>query len=206
MSMPAPALPVEITVNAANEGIPIAAIARITNTPFADVAECLQEAQARGALIDMPRPDWPPGIRVKDRYPAVSLPNDNDLQFLCGKAFKLTQLEAGFLVALLRHRQVEKGRLHGVVEHQRQTRSPNDHEATDPKMVDVMICKLRKKLKTIDPALKIETIWGSGYYIEAEMKPRIIAHLDGDGNASQPQEEVSAGALGKEQGIFHHPV
>jgi DNA-binding winged helix-turn-helix (wHTH) protein len=169
-----------IAINAANEGIPVAAIARITRTPFDEVIECLKAAKARGEVIDMPRPDWPPGVKLHDRLPSLPLPNDSDLQFLCGKAFKLTQLEAGFLVALLKNRQVEKTRLHGIVEHQRQQRSPNDHEATDPKMVDVMICKLRKKMKTVDDALVIETIWGSGYYVAADMKPKILAHLDGD--------------------------
>lgn len=181
----------QVAINAANEGIPVAAIARIIQQPIDVAYEILKDAKARGSIADVPRPDWPPGVRVNDRLPSVPLPSDQDLAFLCGKAFKLTALEAGFLVALLKNRQVEKGRLHGIVEHKRNTRpsQPDHMEATDPKMVDVMICKLRKKLKTVDPKLKIETVWGTGYYIEADMKPRIISHLDGADNA--PQQEVT---------------
>lgn len=175
----------QILINAANEGIPVAAIARVVQKPLDEVYDDLYDAQARGAIIEIPRADWPPGVRIRERVPAVALPSDDDLRFLAGKAYKLTQLEAGFLVSLLRHRQVEKSRLHGIVEHQRQTRSPNDHDPTDPKMVDVMICKLRKKLKIVDASLKIETVWGSGYYIETDMKAKIIAHLDGGMHAAE---------------------
>lgn len=185
----------QTAINAANEGIPVAAIARIVNIPLDETYALLKDAKERGAIAELPRADWPPGTRINDRMPSVPLPSDQDLAFLCGKAFKLTALEAGFLVALLKNRQVEKGRLHGIVEHQRNTRpnQPDHMEATDPKMVDVMICKLRKKLKTVDAKLKIETIWGSGYYIEADMKPRIIAHLDG---ASHAPQEATAAELG----------
>ncbi len=183
----------ELIVNAANEGIPVAAIARVTHSPLDHTYEVLREAKERGAVSDLPRADWPPGTRIGDRLPSVPLPSDKDLIFLCGKAFKLTVLEAGFLVALLKNRQVEKARLHGIVEHQRNTRSnqPDHMEATDPKMVDVMICKLRKKLKSVDGKIEIKTIWGSGYYIETDMKPRIISHLDGANNAATTKEAAA---------------
>lgn len=179
----------EIAINAANEGIPVAAIARILQHSLEETYELLKDARDRGSIAELPRADWPPGIKINDRLPSVPLPSDTDLAFLCAKTFKLTALEAGFLVALLKNRQVEKARLHGIVEHQRATRpnQPNAMEATDPKMVDVMICKLRKKLKTVDAALEIKTIWGSGYYVEQPMKAQIIAHLNGGPDATQEQ-------------------
>ncbi len=197
---PPPALvAATVAVNAANEGIPVAAIGRILNTPFGDILETLREQKDLGRLIDMPRSDWPPGTRVADRLPALSLPNDDDLSFMCKKTYKLTGLEASFLVVLLKHKHVEKTRLHNIVENQRAMRAtqPNNKDATDPKMVDVMICKLRKKLKVIDKDLKIETIWGGGYYIEAAMKPRIVAYADGDQNASKEAITADAPARGR---------
>lgn len=186
---------IPVAVAAANEGIPVAAIARIIHQPLDDVYETLKDERSRGAIADMPRADWPPGTKIASRIPDVPLPSTDDMAFMCKKAFKLTSLEAAFLVTLIKHRQVEKTRLHNIVEQQRLTRSsqPNEMEATDPKMVDVMICKLRKKLKTVDKDLKIETIWGGGYYIETTMKPRIIAHLEDD---NAPQEAPPAALLG----------
>lgn len=176
-----------VAVAAANEGIPVAAIARILREPMGDVYELLNVEKSRGSIADLPRADWPPGTKINDRVPSISLPNDDDLAFLCKKTFKLTALEAGFLVVLLKHRQVEKSRLHNIVEQQRMTRStqPNSNDPTDPKMVDVMICKLRKKLKAVDVVLRIETIWGGGYYIETLVKPLIIAHVNGEPHATQ---------------------
>lgn len=176
-----------IIANAANEGIPVCAIARIVSHPSADVYEALNDAKALGKIVEIPKADWPPGSRIADRAPLLSLPSDDDLGFMLKKSFKLTSLEAGFLVVLLKHKQVEKTRLHNIVEHQRATRQsqPSATESTDPKMVDVMICKLRKKLKNVDPALKIETIWGGGYYIEPAIKPKIVAHVNGEPHASQ---------------------
>lgn len=185
----------DLAVNAANEGIPVAAIARILRRALDETYLDLKEAKDRGAISDLPRADWPPGTRRMDRIPSVPLPDDKDLTFMCGKTFKLTSLEAGFLVSLLKNRQVEKTRLHNIVEHQRNTRQnqPDHMEATDPKMVDVMICKLRKKLRVIDKALKIETIWGSGYYVETDMKIRILSHLDGAGDGKKKEAPATTG-------------
>lgn len=193
-----PAAPIimPIAINAANEGIPVAAIARIINRPFDVTLEALHEAKDRGSIAELPRPDWPPGTRIHDRLPSIPLPSDQDLAFLCGKTFRLTSLEAGFLVALLKNQQVKKTRLHGIVEHQRNTRmnQPDHKEATDPKMVDVMICKLRKKLKVIDSGLEIKTIWGDGYYVETDMKARIVAHLDGAPHGQKEKAPAPASA------------
>lgn len=175
----------KVATNAANEGIPVAAIARLLETPFEAVIEHLKDAKSRGVIADMPRADWPPGTRLNDRTPSAANPTDDDLCLVVKQAFHLTGLEASFLVVLLRHRQVDKTRLHNIVEQKRSTRAtqPSSQEATDPKMVDVMICKLRKKLKSADPHLLIATIWGGGYYIDSKVKPLIIAYANGDHHA-----------------------
>lgn len=174
-------------VAAANEGIPVAAIARILKHPMDDLYEVLKDQKAIGSIVDIPRADWPPGTRVAARVPELAVPSDEDLSFSCKRTFKLTALEVGFLVALLKNKQVEKSRLHHVVEQQRATRQsqPDKQDETDPKMVDVIICKLRKKLKTVDRELKIETIWGGGYCIASDMKPRIIAVAYGEPHAQE---------------------
>ncbi len=179
-----------VIVAAANEGIPVAAIARVTKQELSDVYLLLKEAKDAGTILDLPRADWPPGVRAADRTPALAIPADDDLKFVCKRVLKLTALETGFLIALLKNREVDKTRLHHVVEAQRASRQsqPDKQDETDPKMVDVIICKLRKKLKTVDAGLKIETIWGGGYCIAAEMKPRILAAAYGapNGKASDP--------------------
>jgi hypothetical protein len=182
----------KVAINAANEGIPVAATGRILNYPLDETYEILKAAKSTGAIGDMPRADWPPGVALNNRVPTAATPSDADLQFMCKTTFRLTTLEAGFLAVLLRHRQVEKTRLHNIVEQQRSTRAsqPSKTEATDPKMVDVMICKLRKKLKLVggvdsrgNTVLEIKTIWGGGYYIETSVKPLILAYVNGVPNA-----------------------
>ena len=46
--------------------------------------------------------------------------------------------------------------------------SDDANDWPDPKILDVMICKLRKKLKALE--IKIETVWGRGWHMPAESK------------------------------------
>jgi hypothetical protein len=179
-------------IRAANEGIPTAAIARIVQRDFDDVCEHLTAALATGSISTMPKADWPPTGRWSDRLPTMPRSaNAEDIEFQCSKIFHLTNLEAGFMMVLLRCERADKERLHGVIEQQRTTRAnqPNKMELTDPKMVDVMICKLRKKLKAANPEFLISTSWGKGYYIEPEVKTKIFALIGGPygtGDTSYP--------------------
>lgn len=176
---------------AANEGIPVAAIARIFQQPFGDVSAHLRIALACGQISQMPKPDWPPGAKWSDRSPTIprSLHAD-DIEFHVKKLFRLTKLEVGFMMVLLTHDCADKDRLHGVVEQQRQSRQqrPDTQETTDPKMVDVMICKLRKKLRAVNEQVAIQTSWGKGYFFEPETK-RLVSELIGAFDASHPVAE-----------------
>ncbi len=180
-----PSLPSEhvaIAARAANEGVPIAAIARIVQQPYDLVVDVLQHAAELGHIGEIPRADWPPGTKFAERRPSVQRSSDHeDMEFACRKHFSLTGLEAGFMIVLLRYDCADKERLHGVIEQQRQMRAtrPNDLEMTDPKMVDVIICKLRKKLKKIDPEAVLLTSWGRGYYFEPDIKKRIFDRVGG---------------------------
>lgn len=164
-----------LAVRCANEGIPIAAIARVLQSPFEYISQCLTHARKLGAITEVPKPDWPTGTTSNTRSPTLS-GFVADVEFTCRKTFRLTNLEAGFLVVLLRMAHADKEKLRLVIEQQRATRQfrPDKQEVSDPKMVDVMICKLRKKLKAIDPALVIRTNWGKGYYLEQDVKDRIL--------------------------------
>ena len=113
---------------------------------------------------------------------------DDDLQFTCRKTFKMTPLEAVFLVYMLRNERGDKDKLHNLVEAMRFKRAsqPDSAETTDPKIVDVMICKLRKKLKNLGWPVAIHTVWGGGYYIDPSLKPDILSRLEGgDDNGAE---------------------
>lgn len=171
----------EIATRAAIEGIPVGVIARILDRPFDVVYGVLIDKQAEGVIIEIPKSDWPPTAKMSDRQPSVQkiMPED-DIKFLCHKIFGLTNLEAAFLALLMKHEHAAKEKLHHVVETQRQSRSaqPESMDTTDPKMVDVMICKLRKKLKRVDSEFLITTVWGGGYYIEPAAKAKIRERLN----------------------------
>lgn len=47
----------------------------------------------------------------------------------------------------------------------------NESDIPDIKIIDVMICKIRKKLKHL--GIEIETFWGKGYRISPEMRARV---------------------------------
>lgn len=171
-----------VAVRAANEGVPVAAIARIVETPYEEIAVTLRSALSRGEIGQMPKADWPPALGWSDRLPSVPRSaNADDVEFQCRKKFRLTNLEAGFMMVLLRYECADKDRLHNVIEQQRHERAhePDNMELTDPKMVDVMICKLRKKLRENGFPDCIETSWGKGYYIEPATKQKIFGLIGG---------------------------
>jgi len=175
---------------AANEGIPVAACARIFQYPLEVVYDILKDHRAQGNIAELPRPDWTPGSKKLDHQPEGL--SNTDLEFNCTKVFRLTRLESAFLLSLLRYSYLEKTRLHAIVEHQRATRAtqPDEMEVTDIKMVDVMICKLRKKLKSADDGFIIKTLWGKGYYIDPPIKARLITFVTGE--AHEGKESTAA--------------
>lgn len=165
-----------IAVRAAAEGVPVAAIARIVCGSFATVHAILETAYSKGAIASLPASDWPPGQNPLERVPALSREATPEaLEFACGRRFKLSKLQSGFVMVLLRCDSVDKPRLHAVVEAQRAARPtrPDNTEETDPKIVDVVMCNLRKRLVAVNPEFKIETLWGRGYSINPQVKKRI---------------------------------
>lgn len=158
----------------ADEGVPIAAIARALLLPSEDIRQSLHEAIDAGMILDMPKEDWPPGSRRYQRGLTAEslLNNDERLRFACSRYFKTTRLQSAILAVLLKRHEVTKDQLHQVVE---QLRS-GAKDATDRKMVDVLICLLRRKLAPFH--VPIKTSWGVGYLIELADRDKAIHLLE----------------------------
>jgi DNA-binding response OmpR family regulator len=164
-----------IAVRLADEGIPVRAIARATSIPSDEVYSLLRDALASGTIVELPKDDWPPGSRRSARTAFNGTPFDDDeaLKFACARFFKVTRLEAAILGVLLKRSEVTKTQLHLVIE---QNRPSEGREETDPKMVDVVICHLRKKLKPHE--LSITTVWGIGYLMPVQDRDKAVVLLN----------------------------
>jgi hypothetical protein len=135
------------------------------------VRETVQEAIANGRIVQMPKDDWPVGQSRDDRTPTFIRQNrmdDESLIFSCIRLFHVTRLQASLLAVLIVRNEVSKDTMHQIIESRR---TPGKEE-TDPKMVDVVICHLRKRLKPFN--LKINTLWACGYYMEPPQRKTIL--------------------------------
>lgn len=161
-----------IAARLAHEGVPISAIARSFNRPSIEIRACLEYQVEVGNITELPAPDWPPTGRRANRLPTFMRSGSEMIQLLsCQRALGLTPLEAAFMMVLMKRDEADKDTLHYVIETQRALRRADNPEMTDKKMVDVIICKLRKKLKKFN--VDIKTIWGRGYYIEEDGRQTI---------------------------------
>jgi len=163
----------------ANEGVPINVIARGLEVPAAEVRIWLNDALHSGRITEMPAVDWPPSARRADRLPPhIAAARDADLTIACMRAFHITKLQAHFMLVLVKREEADKHTLHRVIESQRAQRASrlDDNEETDPKMVDVVICHLRKKLKPF--GLIIHTLWGYGYYLDAAGRQQVLSVVE----------------------------
>lgn len=162
---PLPAHPhSKVAIRLADEGIPIRAIARATKIESDELREILAEAVERGCILQVPGDDWPPGTGRETRCPsAASLASLSDelLDRYIGHVFNTTRLETSVLIPIIKRPEVSRECLHQAIEDRR----PTANDQTDPKMVDVVICKLRKKLKAHD--IIITTNWSRGYSMTA---------------------------------------
>ncbi|MCV9940937.1 helix-turn-helix domain-containing protein [Boseaceae bacterium BT-24-1] len=80
----------------------------------------------------------------------------------------LTASEARLFGALMKRDTLTKGQIMSALYVGRM-----DGEEAEIKIVDVFVCKIRKKLKPY--GLTIETLWGQGYRISPAMKTRAAA-------------------------------
>lgn len=154
----------DVAVALADEGVPVRAIARAAKIAGEDLYLVLKTAINEGRLIELPKDDWPPTSKRNQRnQPSHNLLNldDDTLRMACASRFKFTRLQAAVFVTLLRRPEINKDQLHTAIEAIR----PNQDEPTDQKMVDVVICHIRKKIKPFE--VTIDTIWGVGYSLPA---------------------------------------
>lgn len=150
----------DVAVALADEGVPVRAIARAAKITGEDLYLVLKTAISEGRLIELPKDDWPPASKREQRkQPSHNILNldDDTLRMACASRFKMTRLQAAVFVTLLRRPEINKDQLHTAIEAIR----PNQDEPTDQKMVDVVICHIRKKIKPFK--ITIDTIWGVGY-------------------------------------------
>jgi len=155
----------------ANDGVPIAVMARGFERGSEVIRESLETSLADGVISEMPRDDWPPTARRADHLPSqLAKEQDDHLLTACMRAFNITKLQSSFMLVLLKRDEADKDTLHHVIESQRAIRrnQPDNPDTTDPKMVDVVICNLRKRLRPYFPSghETIRTLWGHGYYME----------------------------------------
>lgn len=175
----------ELVIRLGHEEVPLRVIARATQMEADDVRQVLEEAQSRAQIIRVPRDDWHPhprGQLAPPEWLSKSL-DDTTLTLNCQRLFKVTRLQASFLSPLIRRNEVTKEMLHGIVEDCRRTGGKSGREETDPKMVDVVICHLRKRVG-IDPKwpnpfqFDIKTLRSSGYYLMPEDRKRAAGLID----------------------------
>lgn len=155
----------------ADEGVPIRAMARAFKQPTDPIRLAIEEAIYKGRIVQMPRDDWPVGQNRDDRSPSFIRANkvdDEGLIFSCKRLFKVTRLQASFLAVLLNRNEVSKETMHQVIESRR---APGKDE-TDLKMVDVVICNLRKRLKPFN--FQVHTLWACGYFMAPAQRKEIL--------------------------------
>lgn len=185
----------EIATRLADEGVPVRAIARSLQVHPTPVRVALDNSIFEGRIIDMPRDDWPPGASRAQHLPVNRRKlSDDETNSLLRQTFSFTRTEAAmFLPLLTKPGAHSKEALH----HMAYNGSDGGPEI---KIVDVMICKIRKKLNAFgnqnnipDFALHLKTVWGDGYKLTSEghalIEALITATLEGK---PFPQMKVAA--------------
>jgi hypothetical protein len=163
----------EIIVRLADEGIPVCVIARSLKLSADLIREHIRFAIDEGAIVDHPREDWPPGSKRSTRVPDVEgfFGNDEGLYRTCSKYFKTTRQQSLVLGLLLRRPEVTKEQLHHAIERDRS----GGKEPTSAKLVDVLVCILRRKLKPF--GFTVQTMWGHGYLMHPQDRTRALIAL-----------------------------
>lgn len=102
--------------------------------------------------------------------------------------WRLTDKEARLLRALMAAVTITKERLLVAMY--------DTEPEVEIKIVDVFVCKLRKKLLNPDKIV-IGTMWGAGYTIAVDMKAKIMAAIEADAGTPQPQRMIEINPIGR---------
>lgn len=183
----------KIAVRMAHEGIPVRAIARSVGWPAEDLRPVLQEALAAGTIVQYPREDWPALVPRDARAPAMRDVDENMIVEGLRRVYHTTPTESRVLSLLLRRCECSKQQLHEAID----GHASASGETTQIKIVDVIICHLRKKLKKQGVEdLDIKTNWGHGYSISREQRDTALRTLTAHYNAAHddtPHTPVAEG-------------
>lgn len=151
----------DCAIRAADEGVPIGAIKRIFKPDYDFLREVLHDAVDEGRLIQLPAEDWPPRGSSTSREPTTSIHDlggdDQELFVRMARTIHTTQLESRVLLAILRRGHAHREQIYASV----QKGHVNPDDAPEMKIIDVVVCKLRKKLKPM--GVNIRTLHAVGY-------------------------------------------
>lgn len=165
----------EAAIRLADEGVPVRAIARSTRMAGEELYDVLKQAVDDGKLIELPKDDWPPGSkragRNSSQSPLLNLPDDT-LRLACTQVFGVTRIQSAVVVAILRRPELTKDQIHNVIEAARKPGS----EPTQLKMIDVVVCHVRKRFK--EHHITLDTIWGIGYAMRPEERAKVLIKID----------------------------
>lgn len=91
------------------------------------------------------------------------------VSWYCPLEFGLTASEATILAALISRERCSKEFLFAA------TSRPGEEKDTEIKIIDVWVCKIRRKLTPF--GIEIKTLWGHGYMIEPATR-ELLKHWD----------------------------
>jgi DNA-binding response OmpR family regulator len=139
------------------------------------LAGLLQEALDRGQLVVIRSVASPPRN------------TESPLVMTCSLRFGLTHAESRALVTLMQHEHVSKQALHAAI-------SSDGSPVSQIKLVDVVVCHLRKKLKPHD--ITIGTLRGQGYTLDREARAKIkqITGYNTEGVTTAPKTDQQVNA------------
>ncbi|MGP9819217.1 winged helix-turn-helix domain-containing protein [Salinarimonas sp. NSM] len=160
-----------VIVRLADEGVPVKAMARAFKRGTDELYTLLRDAYEDGRIVALPAADWPVTGNRSERVPTAAIRRAgvgqiDDLVPHLAATFGLTPQESRFLSALIAFMRVTKGTLHTHVAL---------NEEAEMKIVDVVACKLRKKLARHGHSF--ETLWGYGYAIDRATRDSILAQI-----------------------------
>jgi len=148
---------VAIALALADEGVPLAAIARAVRVPAAQLRETFEAAVVTGDLTGLPRADWPPGFPRDQRALQLSrIIHENKRDFIVAvqQLLGITKVQINILLSLLQHPSFAKDA----------TRTSNS--------LEVHISRLRRALAPYN--VQILTCWGYGYKLSTDDRRKIL--------------------------------
>lgn len=172
----------DIVVVFARQGIPLSVISRALAVAVDKVLKACRKAHSDGELAMIPpinSDNIKHGLLVEITNLRAQLDDarfqirqlsvaEKPEMISAGRVFGLTPKEARILTTLLRRETATRTTLYHALYD-----GAMDVGERDPKIIDVFICKLRKKLRP--HGIVVDNVWGSHYSMDAENKAKLRA-------------------------------